>query len=347
MASASEAAASKNQLAADIAAGVNTLSLDQSVTFTKYVKLVLPLDGFVFWVKASLLSQSALFNADRFNSFLGAQNANVAKTAPTITIKGSVHYSTAREQDEDATYARNSVVFTALGPVQDFNTIGPTVLYLATFGPDGIRFAFSSRASFYQQADTYHYVGNAVYSTLSTQIIDSPEQFNARQLIVSNSLPLWLALNNYVVNYDGFKNPILLYPSFALPDNLAPPYGSVHVAPEGTLALQSSAFLNSTLDRVQLCQDDVRVTVYGLNNLAISNFIDCVNQYTLDTDNFGLMGMPVAQDDKKTQVEMAVLAMKKTIRFAISYNQSAVRNVARQLIESCVVNYQFAGAPAQ
>ncbi len=347
MTSVAEAASAKGQLAADIAKGVNTLSLDQTITFVRYVKLVLPLDGFVFWVKAELLSQSALFNVGRFGAFKGAQHQAVVSQSPTLSIKGSLHYSTDREQDEDTTYGSNTVVFTALSPVQDFNETSPNALWLATFGPDAIRFAFSSRGSFYQQADTYHYVGVAVTPTMETQIIDDPAQFNARQLVVSNSLPMWLALNNYVTNYDGFRNPVQLYPSFALPDNLAPPYGAVHINPEGTLGLQSAPFLGPSLSHAQLCQDDVRVTIYGLNNQAAMDFVDCVNQYTLDTDNFGLMGIPVARDEKKTQVEMAVLAMKKTIQFTISYNQSAARNVARQLIESCFVNYQFSGTPTQ
>ena len=341
MTTAAEAAAAKSQLAADIAAGVNTLSLDQSVTFTKYVRLVLPLDGFVFWVRADLISQSALLNAAKFNKVKGDQAPTIITPAPTLIVKGSLHYGTTREQNEDATYAQNTVVFTALGPVQDFNQIGPNVVYIATFGPDNIRFAFSQRKPFYAQADTYHYSGSAVYSTMLSQIVDHPAQFDGAQLVVSNSLPFWLALSQYAPNYVGFTFPTQLFPSYALPDNLPPPYASVHIAPEGTRALQSVPYLDSSLGHHQLAHDNVRITTYGLNNAAIMNFMDCVNQYSLDTDNFGIMNMPIARDDKKTQSELAILAMKKVIDFEISYNQFAVRNAARQLIETAIVSYQF------
>ena len=36
--------------------GLEDISRSASVTFTKYVRKVLPLDGFVFWVKASIIS---------------------------------------------------------------------------------------------------------------------------------------------------------------------------------------------------------------------------------------------------------------------------------------------------
>ena len=60
MASAIEAATAKPQLGAGLAQGVETLSGNEQITFTLYVKLVLPLDGYVFWVNASLLTDSAI-----------------------------------------------------------------------------------------------------------------------------------------------------------------------------------------------------------------------------------------------------------------------------------------------
>jgi len=51
MASAVEAATAKPQLASGLAQGVETISNYEQITFTLYVKLVLPLDGYVFWVK--------------------------------------------------------------------------------------------------------------------------------------------------------------------------------------------------------------------------------------------------------------------------------------------------------
>ena len=40
----------------DLAAGVDMLSIQQEITFTRYIRLVLPLDGYVFWVKADMVA---------------------------------------------------------------------------------------------------------------------------------------------------------------------------------------------------------------------------------------------------------------------------------------------------
>lgn len=334
MATVEEAALAKTQLAGDLAAGVNTLSLDQAITFTKYVKLVLPLDGFVFWVKADQVSNSALLNASQMNAFAYNEPMQVVDEAATIDVKGSLHYSSVKQQNEDETIAVNQVVFTALGPVQEFNAIGPALIFIGEF--QGIRFAFSQRRPFYQQADLHHYVGNAIYPEMETQIIDLPWQFNRTQPVVSNSLPLWLALNYYDPGPAGFKMPMTLYPSFAVPDNLPPPYGSVHITPESTTALASAPQLGPTLSHDQLARDLVRVTIYGLRNFNALDFQDAVNQYSLDTDAIGMMNMPIIRDEKRTQAELAILAMKKSIEFEISYYQSTARDVARQLITDAV-----------
>ena len=66
MATVFETTGAKGEMAAGLAQGVETISLNQTVTFTLYVKLVLPLDGYVFWVNAALLTDSALYNAVQY-----------------------------------------------------------------------------------------------------------------------------------------------------------------------------------------------------------------------------------------------------------------------------------------
>ncbi|MBL4028075.1 hypothetical protein H5I45_24615, partial [Escherichia coli] len=56
MPSLSELQNAKTELNATLTQGLDDLSRFQVVTFTKYIRKVLPLDGFVFWVKASVLS---------------------------------------------------------------------------------------------------------------------------------------------------------------------------------------------------------------------------------------------------------------------------------------------------
>jgi hypothetical protein len=305
----------KPPLGAALAAGVNFLSRSQSVTFTLYRKRVLPLDGFVFWVNYKL-------------------DKTIPVTIPgRITIKGSLHYSTEVGQDEDATVAYNTIVFTALSEIDVFKEIDPQYMYLADY--DGIRFSFSSRGKFYQQADLYHYQGVAVSSVMETQVIDEASDLAALKQIVTNSLPIWLAMPEYRPPYPGFVCPFILFPSFLVPDNEPPPYGSVHI--EDTTSLVETAFLGPRLQSNQLASETVTVTTYGVNADDIVTFLNFVIQYSYDWNFIGLMNMPIISDEKRTQSELRVIAQKKKIEFKVSYLQKSVRDIARQHILHAIV----------
>lgn len=81
------------------------------------------------------------------------------------------------------------------------------------------------------------------------------------------------------------------------------------------------------------------ITLYGLQNNEALAFQDFVNQYSLDTDRIGVMNMPVPKDDKRTAPHLRTLAMKKTMRYEVSYYQSLSVTVARQLIESAIPEF--------
>lgn len=321
-------------MGSDLAEGVKAISLNQTVVFTKYVRLVLPLDSYVFWVRADLVTSSALYNAARFNAFAYNQAPRIISAAPTLVVQGSIHYATQTNQNEDETLAIDTVIFTSLEEVQDLNEVGPTVLYIGEF--DGRKFAFSSRKSWYQQADLWHYVGNAVYPDMETQLVDSLVGFD-RSLIVSNSLPAWLSLNGYKPAY-GFGNPVIpLFPSFLVPANIAPPFAAVHIPPESTRALASTQMIGPDSSLAQLCSEHVKITIWGTHNNQALDFVACVNQWTLDKAIVGIMNMPVMRDEKRTQAELGTIAMKKTVDFEISYHQRRINDVARQFIKSSLI----------
>lgn len=324
MATAVEAATAKSQLASGLAEGASTLSGNESVTFTLYVKLVLPLDGYVYWVNAALVSDSAIYNALTYG-FGEYNNDGFVLPARQVTHNGSFHFNTDLQQLEDRTTAFNHILFTSLDGIQDFNLVNPNLIYVASY--QDIRFAFSRRENFYKQADLYHYRGDAVYSIMETQLVDSMTGFDTTSVVVSNSLPIWLSLNQYF--------PV--YPSFLVGQNLAPPYASIDIDPRQTTALQQFPLLDSNSNPNQLVHDTVRITIYGTRNQEALNFLNYVFQYSVNTDNIGLMNMPVIQDDKVTQPELGVIAMKKTVTFEVSYYQSTVNNIARQLIESAFI----------
>ena len=337
MTTVNEAEVARTQLGSTLKAGIDTLSLNQTVTFELYARVVLPLDGYVFWLKAQHMTPTALLT-------IAQKSIPYCEAVPPLKLvaQGSLHYATVQDQTEDSTYATNTVVFTSEQPIQDFNETSPQFIYISTF--DGIRFAFNQRGSYYVQSNTWHYRGNAVYSTMASQIIDDPKQLDTSALIVSNSLPIWLAINTYAPAYPvliPFPS-VTLYPSYLSPTNLTPPYGTVHVEPEATDSLQAAPAFSRTLDRWQLSKDRVVVTLYGLNNLQAMNFLDATLQYSYDTSSFGVMNIPAVRDDKKTQSELAILAEKKHIIFEVNYYQQAARNIARQLIEEVIVQY-YAG----
>jgi hypothetical protein len=340
MATADEAANARTPLGADLKAGVDQLSLNQEITFTRYVRLILPLDGYAFWVRADLVSAGALYNATKFNATAYNKPPRVVSAAKTLVAKGSFHYATETHQDEAETFGVNRVVFTSEIEVQDLNEIAPNELYVGEF--EGVRFAFSSRGSFYRQADLFHYVGVAVYPDMATQLVDSLVGFD-RSLVVSNSLPVWLSLNGYNPFY-GYGNPSLpIYPSFLVPDNIEPPFAAVHIAPENTRALTATQHLDQRSSIRQLVADKVRVTIWGTRNVSALDFVACVNQYSADYGVIGMMNQPVVRDEKRTQAELATIAMKKTVEFEVSYYQERINDVARQMILSAIPAFNIGG----
>jgi hypothetical protein len=326
MSLADEAAVARGQFASGLALGLETISQNQEITFTRYERLILPIDGFAFWVKADLIAPNARVGSSGFNTFAFNQPAQVKLPATTVKVKGSLHYSTENQQSEDEGFAVNRVIFTSEQDIDELNVAGPTVIYIGEF--DGLRFAFSSR-SLYRQADLWHYRGDAVYPALANQLIDKLDGFDAQNKVISNSLPIWLTLNKFFP----------MYPSFLVPDNIVPAWCSVHIGEESTLAIQPVPYLDNQGSHFQLCQDNVRLTFYGTRNFNILSFMDYVNQFSLDTDQFGIMNMPVIRDAKRTQTETTLIAMKKIADFEISYYQEAARDLALQYIKSVFVTY--------
>jgi hypothetical protein len=320
MATVNEAEAARTALGAALKAGLDTLDLNQTITFTLYQRVVLPLDGYVFWVKSTI--------------------SNIATTTPpSMDVMGAVHYISDLRQDEDNSVSNNRVVFTAEDPVQNFNLTAPNELYIGDF--DGVRFSFSSRGAYFQQSNLHHYIGMGYSSWMMTQIIDDISDLPpTTDLLVSNSLSIWLSLSGYnpAWHVDIPMPPIPLFPSFLSPLNILPPYGTIHIDPEQTTAYQAVPLRSSVLDHSQLTHDRVIVTLYGCDNRTALDFLDATLQYMLDTDHMGLVGVPpIVRDDKKTTTEALILAQKKRIIFEVSYYQGTARNIARQLIEKALV----------
>jgi hypothetical protein len=157
---------------------------------------------------------------------------------------------------------------------------------------------------------------------MRTQILQSAQDLPASP-VVSNSLPIWIALNDYA--------PV--FPSFLVPENLTPPYIVCDIQEKDTFALQPIAW-HTGEQTYQLMQDRVRLIIYGLVNRDIQNFVQYIIQKSMG-GTFGIMQSGITvKDGKRIQSEMNVLAQQKFIELDVSYNQSAVYDMAVQYINS-------------
>jgi hypothetical protein len=307
-------------LGAALAAGLINISYDDEITFQEYSRVVLPIDGYIFW-----------------------------KPVRQFTVQGSLHVSQDIVINEDETLGLASVIFSVQRPIVQFSESPINSLFVATFNDEsgsanvnGMRYVFGSQQIF-KQAELWHYSGHSVEPAMATQLLDTPGLIDPTQAIVSNSLPLWLSLNDYESPYpDGFSNSIPLYPSFITPPNLIPAYGAVHIGEDDTEALQAIPLIDSMRNSWQLVADTVTITLYGTQNNAASDLVNCIINYSANyPDTFGIMNMPVIRDCKRMQNEMLSIAMKKKITFRVSYYQTRIANIARVMIEKCIPTFIF------
>lgn len=274
------------------------------VVFTKYIRYVLPLDGYVFWLRVE-----------------------------AATFQGSIHYGTITTQNETESTAVSRVVFTTSQDIGHLLESSPQTTWIGEHG--GRKFAFSSQGFYSPNAKLFHYEGNAVYPYMESQLVDLGAQLDPSTLIVNNSLPAWLAIKEYNPIWLVPPNPgIELFPSFLVPPNLVPPYGVVHIGPETTKGLQMAPLLEQNATHHLLATEVAKITLYGLTNRQAADWFDTVMRYSQDTNAIGMMSTPAAlRDEKQIQNELNVLAMKKSIEFEIAYDQQTIRDLALQLIQ--------------
>lgn len=328
-----EAIGQPTELKAGLDAGLDTLGLQFSVDFVLYKRLVLPLDGSVFWCRAATLTPGALGNTSRFNTFQFNQMVTVVPTADRLTAPGYLHHTTVNQQGEDESFSLQKFVFTSEVRVNDLADVAPDEMWIAHH--EGFRFAFSSRSMFSRQAGLYHYAGDSLYPSLGTQVVDDPGKLRLDDVVVSDSLPIWLTLNALF--------PV--YPSYLAPDNISPPYAVVQIGENDTTAIQAAVYHDKHGTSWQLVKDTVKVTTYGVRNDRIFDFLDLVADYTLANPGvMGLMNTPVVRDVKRGQTEFSILAQKKVITFEVDYYQRRVRDVARRLILSAFIEEFIAEA---
>ena len=306
----------QSQQANVLATGYDTLYAGEQIYLKRYTRSVSVLDGYVYYILDTI--------------------------ADPLIVDGSLHFSTQVDQRIDETIAVNSVLLTTKNELQDLNTIAPNSVYIGATAKGEIKFAFSSAGKFYNQSNLWHYRGDAIYPAMFSQVINSITDLPAGP-IVSNSLPIWLVQDSIA--------PV--YPSFLIPANAKPPYVSAHIVPEETEVL--GQFPTYTwpgvadtgiaplhhLPSSQLMRDRVELTLYGFTNQMAIQFLARLEEYSLNTDYFGFCSSPSIRDQKRTQAEISVIAMKKTITFLGSYYSGTADVIARRLIMQANISFAY------
>jgi hypothetical protein len=290
-----------------------------------------PLNG--VWVSAPSPGHKFTVTVKRAVSSMSGQPLHISQG-------GSLHYAVITNQDEDNVTDTNTVLFTSKDEIKPFNKIGPDEMYIgerATADGTKIRFAFSSRGNYYENADIWHYMGTALQSYNEPAIIDDPVGWQP-DLMISNSIPIWLAMAGYVPPYPGLICPLPVHPSYLIPDNAKLPYASIYV--DRTRALAATPAYGRHMEHDQLVSDWIKVTLWGASARLAADFMDFVIQYSRDESRIGMMREPnVIRDVHMPQVEFRVLTQKKHIEFEVSYLQSVSRNMARQVIKKAIVQF--------
>lgn len=290
---------------AALQAGVDTISEGDQFTFTLYKRLILPADGYVFWCLASAITPP------------------IVDKPLTITAPGSLHVSQQIEQNLDSTVARQRVLFTAESQVLELSDVAADELYFMML-PNGSLAAFSSQNMRYETADLWHYHGVAVLPYEATQIIAAPADVLTSSTIVSNSLPIWMAMSTV---------DLPIYPADLSPLNLTPPYITADITE--TQGLTMAPLYDSLDGQAQLCKETVTFTLWGCRNDQALDFQKAILDNSMPDDaDYGTMTPLVPVDLKKIQPEFAIIAQQKAMAVDVNYFQQRTRALSRKLILS-------------
>lgn len=313
-----------------LAAGLTDISYSATVEFSLYARVVLPIDGYVFWVRSDLISDA-----------IQTKLSPIAyKGAATIQVPGSLHLSTTTLQQESQNVDVSTIILTTTEEVRPFHDVSQDYVWIGNF--EGIRFGIDARHNYYKQAKLHHYTGNTIIPTIATQIIDDITQLRLDDKVVSNSLPFFLALGYQSAIYDWLQPPEApIFPAYLMPDNQSPPYIAVNVEPMSTQPLQSAAVIALDGSRWQLVQETVRLTFYGMRNQEVMDALDYIIQWSCIFKGFGIMNSPVIRDEQQPHAEIGALAIKKSATLTVNYYQSASRDISWQLIKNALVSVEI------
>lgn len=296
--------------------GLDDISYNEDVIFHEYRRKVLPLDGFLFWVK----------------------------TYVSRTVSGSLHVSTHSQSTEIENYDLSQLVFSTTENIHTFHSTQADRVWVGHVGP--IRFLIGAQKNTFKEAGLFHYSAETIPPSHRPQFIETEAELDGYTPVVGTSLPLFLSLptdTTPALNWCPWPKDVPVFPSFSAPDNQEPPYIIVHNDPHKVQSAGMGAVDPLTGDTHQILQEHVRLTLVGLPHTQAANVRDYILHWALlHSDVLGIVNTPVLTDEKRALNEASALAMIKTLELDVMYSQNTVRHTALKLINTAKVTMRHA-----
>jgi hypothetical protein len=363
-----------------LATGYDVLDNVETLILKRYTRYILPLDGFAFWILDTDADELSVEGSLHFSTqVIQREDETIGVNAVLLTTKteiqdlnavalNSMYIGSSKKgeirfafsatgkffKQSNIWHYRGDAIYPAMFSQIIDNPILPiSIPQIATnslplwISLSGIQNQFSDVAITFNSMMETPTIGDilttvpprvcAVVVGVYGDILDvvvNVGSFESGDVVnnytASANIGIIAAVNNGVPT---------IYPSYLIPSNIQPPYIGVDIAT--TDCLQATPHIDENGNHSQLMMDKIKLTLYGLNNNQAMDFLDFVNEYTLLTENMGIMNTPRVLDEKRTQAEMRIIAQKKTIEFEISYYQYRVNDISQQLILSCLPNFIF------
>lgn len=295
-------------LTAQIDAATATISQGRQFSLVKYTKYTNPADGYVYWLNSG---ESEL-------------------------VAGSLHNSANQDQQQDETINRNGIIFTTMKPIKSFDAIAPDEMHVLSVTLDDpalvdsgpLLIGFNIANNYHEQSGAYHYVGQAVYPQFRQFFIDDVDDF-AASLLATNSLPIILALGNYI--------DVPLYAAYAVPPNLETAYISVDIQASQSLQAVPAYYETATQSGTsyyvdQFKRDQIELIAYNVTQATAQKLVYQICALSDRLGTYGLANIPSWSEVDRVQSEYGLRANKKGLRMSINYWLSTAQTQLQKTI---------------
>lgn len=280
------------------------------------------------------LAQAREFDLVKYNAFRNPADGYLywLKTDEVQKITGSLHNRAIQENTQDHTNNRNTIILTTSDQIKGFDVADPTTALFISIQIDDpsivdggpMIIGFNSSDAFYEQAGTYHYMGEAVFPNFRQFIVDDPVDW-AANIVPANSLPIMIdQLGDYGV-------PV--YAAWAVPANIQGAYISVNIDNSRTMHMMplydSAQGVNYAN---QFKADDIELVAYNMRAANIQGLVTHIFDSSMRPAKFGLMSIPQVNDIPAVQSEYGIRADKKSVKMSINYWLSTSTELVRKTI---------------